>query len=66
MQQPSLTIPMAPNPGVPLDDRLITFVERLDSSRMLYHSLSRRLCTNGIMASAESDDRCWNGETVDR
>ena len=66
IQQPSLSIPMAPNPSVPLDMRLLTFVESLDSSRMLYHSLSRGLCTNGIMASAESDDGCWNGHSVDR
>ena len=57
---------MAPNPSVPLDERLLSFVESLDSSRMLYSSLSRGLCAEGLMTAARSNDECWTGDAVDR
>ncbi|XP_072033662.1 glypican-5-like [Amphiura filiformis] len=66
IQQPSHSIPMAPNPSMPLDERLLAFVDSLDSSRMLYSSLSRGLCSEGLMAAARSNDGCWNGDEVDR
>ncbi|XP_022088030.1 glypican-5-like [Acanthaster planci] len=60
---PVVDFPMVPNPSVPLDERLLEFVESLDRSRGVYHSLPAMMCTADELGSTRDDD-CWTGRAV--
>ncbi|XP_071799086.1 glypican-5-like [Asterias amurensis] len=60
---PSIDFPMVPNPRVPLDERLLDFVESLDKSRGVYQNLPMMMCMDGELGST-GDQACWTGQTV--
>ena len=60
---PSIDFPMVPNPSVPLDERLLDFVESLDKSRGVYQNLPMMMCMDGELGST-GDQACWTGQTV--
>ena len=62
MNNPAVDIPIAPNPAIPLDERLLQFVGSLDSSKSVFRDLPVLMCSQGNMATDTNQD-CWNGET---
>ncbi|PIK47861.1 glypican 5, partial [Apostichopus japonicus] len=65
INSPPMNVPIAPNPGIPLDERLLSFVETLDNSRGMYRNLPASVCQEQSMSS-QSNSNCWNGRNVDR
>lgn len=62
---PPINVPIAPNPGIPLDERLLNFVQTLDNSKGMYRNLPDSLCLDNTM-STQINVNCWNGNTVGR
>ncbi len=60
---PSIDFPMVPNPSIPLDERLLDFVESLDKSRGVYQNLPMMMCMDGELGST-GDEACWTGHAV--
>ncbi|XP_038070777.1 glypican-5-like [Patiria miniata] len=60
---PVVDFPMVPNPSVPLDERLLEFVESLDRSRGVYHHLPTMMCSEDELGSTQ-DEECWTGQLV--
>ncbi|XP_071492128.1 glypican-5-like [Diadema antillarum] len=62
INNPAMDVPIAPNPSIPLDERLLQFLENLDTSKSVFRDLPVLMCSQGNMAKDSNND-CWTGET---